>query len=84
MSPNHLSMRAALLSLFLYKNKYILFKILSKYTVKRSDCNNLLPYLLFLRQNLIKIFTKTHQITPFKKIPEPPIKAHGATCNFIY
>ena len=39
----------------------------------------------FLSQNLIQIYTKTHQIAPFKKqflgggghAPEPPSKAHG-------
>ena len=39
MPPNDLSMRAAIISFFLYKNIYVLFKILLKYTLKRIDCN---------------------------------------------
>ena len=39
MPPNHLSMRAATISLFLYKISYFLFEILSKYTHKPIDCN---------------------------------------------
>ena len=53
--------------------------------------------IIFQIQNLIKIYTKTHQIAPFKKNslggmpPNPPSKAHGfamrsicrfATCKF--
>ena len=41
------------------------------------------------RENLIQIYTKTHQIAPFQKIswgsmpPNPPSKAHGfAICKF--
>ena len=41
----------------------------------------------FLRQNLIKIFTKMHQITSFLIFfsgeHAPNIVAHGATCKFI-
>ena len=42
----------------------------------------------FYRQNLIQIYTKTHQLQPFKKKiigrgmpPNPPSKAHGFACK---
>ena len=44
---------------------------------------------IFKRQNLIQMYTNTHQIVSFKKFsgggmpPNPPNKAHGeATCIF--
>ena len=43
---------------------------------------------IFKGQNLIQIFTKTHQVTPFLKklsgehTPEPPSKAHGFVMRF--
>ena len=39
MPQNHLSMRAAIISLCLYKSGYFLFEILSNYTLKHIDCN---------------------------------------------
>ena len=41
MLPNHSSMRAAIMSLFLYKKKttFFLIKTLSKYTLQRINCN---------------------------------------------
>ena len=45
---------------------------------------------IFQRQNLVKIYTKTHQIAPFKKkfswehAPKPPSKAHGLAMRSMY
>ena len=39
MLPNGPSMRAAIITLFLYENSHFLVKISLKYTLKRINCN---------------------------------------------
>ena len=80
------SKHAAIISLFLYENKNLLYpilsKLISKYTTSNKFSRSLIPHskragkvIIFyfqiliagnvLRQNLIKIYTKTHQIAPY-------------------